>query len=64
MIEGFPNAKTAFYKAILVFCTANQLFKYEYFICTGCDGHNKLFCTKAITIADNFKKALGDTDKS
>ena len=28
------------------------------------DGHDKLFCTKAITIIDNFKKALGDTDKS
>ena len=29
---------------------------------TTCDGHDKLFCTKAITIIDNFKKALGDTD--
>ena len=30
MTEGFlkPNAKTAFFKAILKFCTANQLFKY------------------------------------
>ena len=28
------------------------------------DGHDKPFCTKAITIIDNFKKALGDTDKS
>ena len=28
------------------------------------DGHDKPFCTKAITISDNFKKALGDTDKS
>ena len=29
MTEGFlkPNAKTAFFKAILKFCTANQLFK-------------------------------------
>ena len=26
------------------------------------DGHDKPFCTKAITIIDNFKKALGDTD--
>ena len=26
------------------------------------DGQDKLFCTKAITIIDNFKKALGDTD--
>ena len=24
------------------------------------DGHNKPFCTKAITIIDHFKKALGD----
>ena len=28
------------------------------------DGHDKPFCTKAITIINNFKKALGDTDKS
>ena len=28
----------------------------------GSGGHNKPFCTKAITIIDNFKKALGDTD--
>ena len=30
MTEGFlkPNAKTAFFKAIFKFCTANQLFKY------------------------------------
>ena len=30
MTEGFlkPNAKTAFFQAILKFCTANQLFKY------------------------------------
>ena len=27
------------------------------------DGHDKLFCTKAITIIDSFKSALGDTDK-
>ena len=26
------------------------------------DGHDKPFCTEAITIIDNFKKALGDTD--
>ena len=26
-------------------------------------GHNKPFCTKAITITDNFKKAQGETDK-
>ena len=26
------------------------------------DGHDKPFCTKAITIIDNFKKVLGDTD--
>ena len=26
------------------------------------DGHDKPFCTKAITIIDNFKNALGDTD--
>ena len=26
------------------------------------DGHDKPFCTKAITIIDNFKKALGGTD--
>ena len=25
------------------------------------DGHYKTFCTKAITISDNFKTALGDT---
>ena len=28
------------------------------------DGDDKPFCTKAITIVDNFKKALVDTDKS
>ena len=28
------------------------------------DGHDKPFCTTAITIIDNFKKALGDIDKS
>ena len=28
------------------------------------DGHDKPFCTKAITIIDNFKKALSDIDKS
>ena len=28
------------------------------------DGHDKPFCTKAITIVDNFIKALGDIDKS
>ena len=28
------------------------------------DGHDKLFCTKVITIIDNFKKALGESDKS
>ena len=27
------------------------------------DGHDKPFCTKLITIIDNFKKALGDTNK-
>ena len=26
------------------------------------DGHDKPFCTTAITIIDNFKNALGDTD--
>ena len=26
------------------------------------DGHDKPFCTTAIAIIDNFKKALGDTD--
>ena len=26
------------------------------------DGHDKLFCTKMITIIDNIKNALGDTD--
>ena len=31
---------------------------------TDSDGHDKPFCTKAITIIDNFKNALGDTDKS
>ena len=31
---------------------------------TGSDGHDKPFCTKAITIIDNFKEALGDTNKS
>ena len=31
---------------------------------TASDGHDKPFCIKAITIIDNFKKALGDTDKS
>ena len=28
------------------------------------DGYDKPFCAEAITIIDNFKKALGDTDKS
>ena len=28
------------------------------------DGHDKPFCTKAITIIDSFKQAFGDTDKS
>ena len=28
------------------------------------DGHDKPFCTTAITIIDNFKNALGNTDKS
>ena len=31
---------------------------------TPSDGHDKPFCTKAITIIDNFKKALGDTDNT
>ena len=26
------------------------------------DGHDKPLCTNAITIIDNFKNALGDTD--
>ena len=26
------------------------------------DGHDKPFCTKAITIIDNFKNARDDTD--
>ena len=26
------------------------------------DGHDKPFCAKAITIIDNFKNALADTD--
>ena len=26
------------------------------------DGHDKPFCAYAITIIDNFKKTLGDTD--
>ena len=30
----------------------------------GSDGHDKSFCTKAITIIDNFKKAFGDINKS
>ena len=31
--------------------------------CGTCsDGHNKSFCTKAITIIDNFKRTLGDFD--
>ena len=29
---------------------------------TDSDGHDKSFCTKAITIIDNFKNAMGDTD--
>ena len=28
----------------------------------GSDGDDKPFCTKAITIIDNFENALGDTD--
>ena len=37
------------------------------FVCfcsTASDGHDKPFCTKAITIINNFKKAFGDIDKS
>ena len=30
----------------------------------GRDGHDKPFCSKAITIIDIFKKAVGDNDKS
>ena len=30
----------------------------------GSDGHDKPFCTKAITIIDNLKKTLGNIDKS
>ena len=26
------------------------------------DGHDKPFCNKVMTMIDNFKKALGDTD--
>ena len=36
------------------------------FVCfcsTASDGHDKPFCTKAITIINNFKKAFGDIDK-
>ena len=29
---------------------------------TTSDGHDKPFCTKAITIIDDFKQALGDTE--
>ena len=28
------------------------------------DVHDKTFCTKAITMINNFKKAVGDIDKS
>ena len=31
---------------------------------TVSDGHDKPFCTKAITIINNFKKARDDSDKS
>ena len=30
---------------------------------TPSDGHDKPFCAKALTIIDNFKNALSDTDK-
>ena len=33
-------------------------------IAIGSDGHDKPFCTKAMTITDNFKKFLGDTDNN
>ena len=36
----------------------------SYLYNTASDGHDKPFCTKAITIIDNFENALGDTDKS
>ena len=36
----------------------------QIFIRSHSNGHDKPFCTKAITIIDNFKNALGDTDKS
>ena len=32
--------------------------------CVARDEHDKPFCTKAITIIDNFKNSLGDIDKS
>ena len=32
------------------------------YVLRSSDGHDKPFCSKAITIIDNFKNALGDTD--
>ena len=40
----------------------NQMDKGVNLSAVTSDGHDKPFCTKAITIIDNFKKALGDTD--
>ena len=36
--------------------------RYQINIAEASDGHDKPFYTKAITIIDNFKNALGDTD--
>ena len=44
------------------------MIRFELYVClrydysTISDGRDKPFCSKAITIIDNFKKALGDTD--
>ena len=45
--------------SMLSSCTEKVIL---YSLCTISDGHDKPFCTKAITIIDNLKKALGDTD--
>ena len=49
--------------AVLIFNLAHSKHPKTYLeVAGGSDGHDKPFCTKAITIIDNLKKALGDTD--
>ena len=51
-ISELPISKT---------CQVKNLFEISYGLVAS-DGHDKPFCTKAITVIDNIKKVLGDTD--